>query len=192
MVRLMNKGLVKRMAAAMLLLSLLAMLSSLSTAANDPGHDNLYVLKLGDSNVTGSINLSAQLTADLVRVSTKFFGDYLDIIANGTIGSSPSAPSIQAGSSSLYVDSTGNLYLNTKGGTTGIVQIGDTATNAITLNVSGTIRQQGVQVCLSNGTNCVNGNNTGNVSSVTAGSGLTDTGTTSDPVLTSVPVPASR
>jgi hypothetical protein len=157
------------------LLTVLFAVMPVALAANDPGHDNLYVLKLGDSNVTGSINLSAQLTAQLVRVSNKFFGDYLDIVANGTVVNPSSVPAIQAAASSLYIDSTGSLYLNTKAGTSSTIQVGDPATNLITLNVSGTIRQQGVQVCLANGTNCLSGNNTGNISSITAGNGITIT-----------------
>jgi len=116
---------------------LLTVLAQSVLAANDPGHDSLYVLRLGDTNITGDINLTGSLTASLVRFNNKTFGDYLDINANGTILGAPSAPRIMAGSSVLYIDSTGNLYLNTKGGTTGIVQVGDTATNAVTMNVSG-------------------------------------------------------
>src|SRR5262249_31672907 len=37
------------------------------------------------------------------------------------------------------------------------------------------ILQQNVQVCLSNGSNCVSGNNTGNISSLVAGTGISIT-----------------
>lgn len=129
----------------MLAIMLIAVPSAL--AANNPGHDTLYVLKIGSSNVIGSINISENLTARFVRVTSKFFGDYLDILANGSASIIvPTTSSIQAASNTLYIDSTGNLYINSKAGTSSIVQIGDPATNAITLNVSGEIKRQGVNV----------------------------------------------
>lgn len=130
------------------------LLLPLAVAANDPGHDSLYVLRIGDTNVTGSINLTGNVTASFVRFTSKAFGDYLDIVANGTVLGAPSISRIMGATSSLYIDSTGGLYLNTKGGTSSTIQIGDTATNGVTLNVSGVIRQQNVLVCLQNGTNC--------------------------------------
>jgi len=159
------------------------LLPSIALAANDPGHDSLYVLRMGDTNITGSINISANVTATFVRFTSKAFGDYLDIIANGTVLGAPSTPRIMGATSSLYIDSTGGLYLNTKGGTSSTIQIGDTATNGVTLNVSGVIRQQNVLVCLSNGSNCISGTNGGNVTTVTAGSGIANSGTATDPVL---------
>jgi hypothetical protein len=122
-----------------LLTVLLLLLMSCASvfAANDPGHDSLYILKIGNSSVVGSINISDQLNATLIRFTNRAFGDYLDINANGTILGAPSQPRIMAGSNVLHIDSTGNLYLNTKGGTTGVVQVGDTATNGVTMNVSG-------------------------------------------------------
>jgi len=131
----------------LLLLIMMLAAAPLAIAANDPGHDTLYVLKIGDSNVIGSINISENLTARFVRVTSKFFGDYLDILANGSASIVvPTTPSIQAASNTLYIDSTGNLYINSKAGTSSIVQIGDPATNSITLNVSGSIKIQGTNV----------------------------------------------
>ncbi len=139
-------------------------------ALNNPGHDSLYVLKLGDSNVTGSINITNNLTASLVRFNSKTWGDYLDIIGDGTIPASPSVSTMSAAPNALYLDATGTLYLNTKAGT--LVQVGPPVTNGVTLNVSGTIQEQGVPVCLANGTNCLTGTNTGNITMINPGSGI--------------------
>ncbi|MFH0869504.1 MAG: hypothetical protein V1866_00425 [archaeon] len=115
---------------------------------NNPGHDTLYVLKIGSSNVIGSINISENLTARFVRVTSKFFGDYLDILANGsaTITNPPTTTTIQAALDTLYIDSTGYLYINSLAGTSSIVQIGGNTTNLITLDVRGEIKRQGVNV----------------------------------------------
>jgi len=152
-------------------------------AANDPGHDSLYVLRVGDTNITGSVNLTGNVTANNLQWVSLLYGTLLDIRANGTILTPGSRPAIQADANELYIDAITNLRLNTRAGTTGVVQIGPTTGSGITLNVSGTIRQQNVAVCLSNGTNCIAGNNTGNVSSVTAGSGLANSGTAADSIL---------
>jgi len=104
--------------------------------------------------VSGSINLTQNVTASYLRATNLLYGDALDIRTNGTIQSVTSRPALQGGTNALYLDSTGTLYLNTKGGTTNTVQVGDVTTNAITLNVSGIIQQQNVKVCLANGTNC--------------------------------------
>src|SRR3569832_440298 len=96
-----------------LCLLLLLLFSSSVLAANDPGHDSLYVLKIGDSNVVGNINITSSLNASLVKFTNKAFGDYLDINANGTILGAPSQPRIMAGTNALYIDSTGNLYRGT-------------------------------------------------------------------------------
>lgn len=141
----------------------------LALAANDPGHDSLYVLLTGDSNVSGNINITQNLTASNIRAATLLYGDQLDIRANGTIQGVSSRPAIQAVSTGLYLDGNGNIYFNTQGSSSGVIQMGDTSTNDVTLNVSGTIRQQGVLVCLANGTNC--DTTSGNVT----GSGSTNT-----------------
>lgn len=158
------------------LLFLAAVLPALG--ANDPGHDSLYVLKIGD-NVTGNINLTGNLTATLVQATGRFFGPNIDIRGDGS--SSGAVNQIIGTASSLELSSSGDLILN-KAVTGGTVHVGWAGTTTA-LNVSGAVYERGVRVCLSNGTNCISGNNTGNVSSVTAGSGLSSSGTPSDPVL---------
>jgi len=166
---------------APIILVVALLLSSIPSilAANDPGHDSLYVLKIGDSYVEGSINLTNSLNATLVKFTNKAFGSYLDIVANGTLLSTTTTPRIMGVSNNeLYIDSGGYLYLNALGGTSSVVQVGSTSIGGgddITLNVSGTIRQQGVLVCLANGTNCLSGNNSGNISYIQQGNGLTVT-----------------
>jgi hypothetical protein len=146
---------------AVLLLSV-----SLVLAANNPGHDTLYVLKIGD-NITGPINITSNLTATLVQATSRFFGPNLDIRGDGT--SAGTANQIVGSSSDLSI-SASTLILN-KAVTGGWVHIGWTGTTT-GLNVSGAITQAGVNVCLANGTNCLSGNNSGNVSIVNADSPL--------------------
>ena len=145
-------------------------------AVNDPGHDTLYVLKIGD-NMTGSLNLTGSLTASSLRTASLIYGSYLDIWANGTLQTVTSRPALQApNANSLYIDSTQNIYIATMGGTTGTVQFGPPgAGNTLIVNVSGNLLQQNIPVCLANGTNCLSGNNTGNITSINAGNGITVT-----------------
>lgn len=152
------------------LLTVLLLLLPLVLGANDPGHDSLYVLKNGDSVIIGSINLTANVTAGSIRAATLFYGDLIDIRGNGSINSVTSRPAIQADANDLYLDAKTNIYLATKGGTTNTIQFGPTTGSAITLNVSGTLLQQGITVCLQNGTNCPG---------TLASSNVTGSGTTS-------------
>ncbi len=171
----------KATAAALLgIVLLVALVMTAVAAENDPGHDNLYVLKLGDSNVTGSINISANLTAELVQATGRFFGPNIDIRGDGS--GSTANNQIIGGSASLEISTTGDLYLD-KSVSGGMVYIG-TPSALTALNVSanayvygnvsvgGTLSQQGVGVCLANGTNCLSGNNSGNISAVAAGNGI--------------------
>jgi trimeric autotransporter adhesin len=139
---------------AIIILLLAIALAPNAFAANDPGHDTLYVLKIGDSYVAGSINITANLTANSVRYATLLYGDQLDIRANGSIQDPTSRPAIQATSTALYID--GNTLLLDSRIANALIQIGRVANNDATLNVSGRILQQNVAVCLSNGTNCPN------------------------------------
>lgn len=168
----------------LLMLLTIMLLTTISAviAANDPGHDTLYIEETGNSSLTGSLNVSSQLQSNIFKMISRFFGDYIDVKANGTI-TTPTVPAIQAGTNTMYIDSPGNIYINTKAGTSATIQVGDTATNGVTFNVSGSITQQGTAVCLSDGTNCISGTNEGNVSSVTAGDGISVTGTDTDPVI---------
>jgi hypothetical protein len=126
----------------------------LASAVNDPGHDSLYVLLTGDSNIIGSLNITSNLTANSIRAASLIYGDQLDIRANGTIMSATNRPAIQADGNYLYLDSRTDLYINTRGGTINTVQVGPTSGSSLTFNVSGTIMQQNVNVCLQNGSNC--------------------------------------
>jgi trimeric autotransporter adhesin len=139
---------------AIIILLLAVALAPNVLAANDPGHDTLYVLKIGDSYVAGSINITANLTANSVRYATLLYGDQLDIRANGSIQDPTSRPAIQATSTALYID--GNTLLLDSRIANALIQIGRVANNDATLNVSGRILQQNVAVCLANGSNCPN------------------------------------
>ena len=136
-------------------LLLFVLASTLVFAANDPGHDTLYVLKFGDSNVTGSINITANLTARFVQFTGKAFGSYIDIIGNGSLPSATTTPRIVGDiGNNMYIDSQNNLNINTISGTSALIQVGSGAANTLIFNVNGTIQQRNVNVCLSNGTNC--------------------------------------
>jgi hypothetical protein len=118
------------LAVGILLVGLIAL--NVAAAANDPGHDSLYLLKLGD-NVTGNINLTGNLTATLVQATGRFFGPNIDIRGDGT--SSAAANQIIGTSSTFELSSSGSLILN-KAVTGGMVYVGYGGTTT-TLNVSG-------------------------------------------------------
>ncbi len=154
-----------------MLIFFLALISPV-IADNDPGHDSLYVLLTGDSAVRGSINISDDVNVSDLRFARILYGAQMDIRANGSIYTPSSRPALQADSSDIYLDANGNLYINTLAGSTGIVQVGPRTGSGITLNVSGDIYSKDVLVCLSNGTNCVSGTNSGNVTSIIEGNGI--------------------
>ena len=107
-------------------------------AANNPGHDTLYVLKIGD-NMTGSLNLTGNLTAYGIQTATFLYGSGLDIWANGTTQQAVSSkPTIQAAGTNLYIDNplAGDLRFNTIAGTSNFVRFG---TGAIGVIVNGTL-----------------------------------------------------
>jgi hypothetical protein len=137
-------------AAVLAVVAMLAAIIALSgaTAANDPGHDTLYVLRLGD-NVTGSFNISGNITATLVQATSRFFGPNIDIRGDGT--SSAAATRIIGTTTDLELaTASGGIVLEKDGG---FVQIGTVSTPA-NLRVNGSIYQSGVLVCLADGTNC--------------------------------------
>lgn len=154
-------------------------------AANDPGHDSLYVEETGDSNLTGSLNISNDL-----QVANRVYSAYLDIIGNGTVAGG-SQHRILGLATNLVIESQGDIVFNDQIGTSNQVRIGGGSSDNVNLNVTGDIYVKagkditvgGTSVCLANGTNCIGGNNTGNVSSVTAGDGLDNSGSDSDPIL---------
>ena len=149
----MNTGVKRNNSMRLALVLLLLLVAPLVLAANDPGHDTLYVLISGDSNITGSVNLTGNVTASAIRYARILYGDQLDIRANNTVMPGPlSRPALQATSTEVYLDaSTLNIKTITSGGT---VQVGDKSLNNVIFNVSGTITQQNVNVCLQNGSNC--------------------------------------
>src|ERR1043165_7395387 len=125
-------------------IAIMLLLLTPALGANDPGHDALYVLKLGDSNVTGTINISENLTATIVQATSRFFGPNLDLRGDGS--SSAATNQLVGTNTHLELSSTGELILN-KAVTGGWVYIGWPGTTT-GLNVTGQIIQQGVKVCL--------------------------------------------
>jgi hypothetical protein len=162
------------------LLLALIILSGSALAANNPGHDSLYIEQSGDSVLTGNLNITYLLTLE----GNLYLKSYLDLIANGTaISSSPSRNTIYGTNTLLEIDaaSGGNFYLNRYGGT---IFTGSPSART-DLNVSGnlyiynptgytTLTVGNVAVCLANGTGCptIQGGNAGG-----AGGGWTNTTT---------------
>jgi hypothetical protein len=148
-------------------------------AANNPGHDSLYIEQDGNSVVNGTLNITYLLTLE----GNAYLKSYLDLIANGTIvGSSPSRNTIYATNTLLEIDavSGGNIYLDRYGGT---VLTGSPSART-DLNVSGnlyiynptgytTLTVGNVAVCLANGTGCP----TININGASSGGGWTNTTT---------------
>jgi len=112
----------------MIILAILLALTTAVLAANDPGHDTLYVEQTGDSLLTGNLNIS-----DEFKVANLFYSAYLDILGNN---SQPSGSFAQ-----IYARSTGtDLVLNAPTSISlardsgSLVQVG---VSGVDLNVSG-------------------------------------------------------
>ncbi len=119
-------------------------------AANNPGHDSLYILKLGD-NVTGNINVTGSFLANNLQTATLLYGSGLDIQANGTL-ITPSKPTIQSWNNDLYFDSfSGDIRFASQTGISNYIRFG---TGSINVIVNGTLKQYDQSLCMQNGTNC--------------------------------------
>jgi hypothetical protein len=119
-------------------------------AFNDPGHDSLYVLKIGDSTIIGSLNITQNLTTRQLTAQERVFSPYLIIKGDGD----PAGAAINrivGTDAGLEISSLNELRLNT--GVGGIVKIG-TSGVPTGLNVTGSIWSGNTLVCLANGTNC--------------------------------------
>lgn len=160
---------------------------------NDPGHDTLYIEEQGDSELNGSLNI----TKTTFLRGKSLIQSYLDLYANGTLPT-PTYGQIAGLVDSLYIDSPGNIYLNAIGGGGGAMIYLGTTGDTVSLNVTGNVTITGAlnvlssiatvngkDICLADGTNCLGGNNTGNVSSVTAAAGtpLTASPTTGNVII---------
>jgi len=138
------------------------------SAFNDPGHDSLYVLKLGDSTILGNLNVTGNITTTQLTAEERVFSPYLVIKGDGD----PAGAAINrivGTTAGLEISSIQELVLNT--GVGGIVRIGSTGVPA-GLNVTGNIWSGGTLVCLADGTNCISGTNQGNVTSVFGRTGI--------------------
>jgi hypothetical protein len=150
----------KRMANIIIIVTILTLFSNLALAANNPGHDSLYIEEIGNSTITGRLNITDFVTLE----GSLYLKSYLDLIANGTtISSSPSRNTLVATNTYLQIDavSGGSLFLDRYGGT---VFTGSPSART-DLNISGnlyiynptgytTLTVGNVAVCLANGTNC--------------------------------------
>ncbi len=110
----------------LLLIVLALVILPLVAAANNPGHDTLYIEQVGDSNLTGKLNISEWL-----RVGKLFYTTYLDIQGNGTQPGNSRAEVYADASTALIFNAPGNFYFGTGSGT--MVYIG---TSGVDLNVS--------------------------------------------------------
>jgi hypothetical protein len=115
--------------------------------AYDPGHDTLYVFKIGD-NVSGYLNVSGNLTGNMVYTYTRFFGPDLTIISDGGTSANPNV--IQGTSADLAINSP-ILILNRANGA--MVYVGQAGATA-SFNVTGSLYVNNKLACLADGTNC--------------------------------------
>jgi len=137
------------------LLILTLLVIPLVIAANDPGHDTLYVEEQGDSDLNGTLNITENLTVNGGRIrqpgGLTLYGD------DST--PSPGVTYISGTSGNhLYLDGQGNIYIKFLSGGDMVYIGGSTATD---LNVSGalhikgpTAQVGGTNICLENGTDC--------------------------------------
>ena len=145
----------KNYATIIFTLLVITILIPIALAANNPGHDSLYVLRIGD-NITGPINITGTLNAYSLQTATLMYGSGLDIQANGSL-ITPTKPTIQSAGNNLYLDSaSGNIMIGTQAGTTNYVRIGTGSINIVAngtlavtgnLNVTGNITAGGSVVC---------------------------------------------
>ena len=150
----------------LLLIVIQLLILTIVIAANDPGHDTLYIEEDGDSELNGTLNITDNMSVQggIIRQpgGLILYGD--DSIPapgvnyiSGTTGNN------------IYIDAQNNIYL--KWMTAGAVFIGSGPGTVTDLNVSGALYVQGAtatvggtDICLENGTNCPAGaNETGNV-----------------------------
>ena len=128
----------------------------LAIAANDPGHDSLYIEEQGDSEINGSLNISQNFT---IKGGNLFMNDYLDIYADGGTIDNPSINTIAGTNTYLAIDSPGDVFIN-RYSNDGMVYLGHTG-DTVNLNITGALYIQsstatvgGTNICLENGTNC--------------------------------------
>lgn len=141
----MKRGLIN-----IIIVILLLLISIYSTsAANDPGHDILYIEQQGDSELNGTLNITNNLS--LTSTSKVKQGGVLTLYADGsTPGTGTYISATGEANYDLYLDTQGNVYLkNNLGG--GIVYIGKTGSTPTSLNVSGALLINGSNNQLSTG-----------------------------------------
>jgi hypothetical protein len=161
-------------------------LIAFALAANDPGHDTLYIESQGDSELNGSLNITQNLTVEGGRTIQ---GAGLTLYGNGVTPSSvgPYISGLANPDNDLYLSAQGSIYLKTINGGDA-VYIGSTSITATDLNVSGSIYSNNQAVCLADGTNCPNGG-AGNVTSVTAAVGPLSASPTTGAVVIDITIP---
>jgi hypothetical protein len=118
-------------------------------AANDPGHDTLYIEQQGDSELNGTLNITNNLS--LQSTSKVKQGGVLTLYADGSTPATGTYISATGDSEyKLYLDTSGNVYIkNNIGG--GMVYIGKTGSTPTGLNVSGALFINGSNNQLSTG-----------------------------------------
>jgi|GEM_PF-6885455 len=139
-----------------IIIIILSLFASIALAANDPGHDSLYVLKVGDT-ISGNLNISQNLTItqNMTVSGNRIDTGFLKLYGDGSTISSGSAVVGKTGGDML-IESSGNLYLKWNTGGNNVYVGGSTS---VALNVSGALYVGGYnysagKVCLTNGTNC--------------------------------------
>ena len=146
----MKKEIFNKLTGKFILLTILLTLLSINVlAANDPGHDTLYIEQQGDSELNGTLNITSNVSVEGGRT---YEGGGLTIYGNGYAETPVEAYISGTTGSHLYLDGQGNIYIKYYGGDT--VYVGRTDITATDLNVSGALYTRNQAVCLANGTNC--------------------------------------
>ena len=117
-----------------MLVLMLIILINLVLAANDPGHDDLYMEENESAEIGGDFNVSDNLT---VKGGNSFLDSYLDIYTDGSSINSPSINTIAGTNTYLAIDAPGDVFINryANDGTVYLGHNGDT----VNINITGSL-----------------------------------------------------
>jgi hypothetical protein len=115
---------------------ILLIIIQIASADNDPGHDTLYIEQQGDSELSGSLNITNNLS--LQSTSKLKQGGVLTLYADGsTPGTGTYISATGDPNYDLYIDTQGSIYF--KSLTSGMMYIGKTGSTPTDLNISGAL-----------------------------------------------------
>ncbi len=110
-------------------------------AANDPGHDQLYIEQQGDSSLNGTLNITQNLSVEGGRT---YEGSKLTLYGDGTTLSTVSEGYISGDlSNNVFLDGQGSVFIKTISGAD-MVYIGKSTITPTDLNISGALYFGGI------------------------------------------------